>query len=76
MVAVPYRRIGTTYRSHLQGSNLKMGPMVVPKCPSGITTIHGVISQKSADLEYSISSLSSFDHLLIVLQTAALISNR
>jgi hypothetical protein len=31
MVAVPYRRIGTTYRSHLQGSNLKIGTMGCPE---------------------------------------------
>jgi hypothetical protein len=49
---------------------------VVPKCPQRITTIYCVIPQKGADLKYSISSLPSFDHLLIVLQTAVLISNR
>ena len=59
-VVIPYRRFGTTYRSHLQGSrnprrksswNLKMEPI---GCPEMLVTNYHFkpqISQKSADLE-------------------------
>jgi hypothetical protein len=39
-VVIIYRRFGTTYRTHLQGS----------RCPMTITTLHHVIPQKCADL--------------------------
>jgi hypothetical protein len=49
MVMFPYWYFGTIYQFHLQGSNLLV-LLVVPKRWQGITTIHIVISQKSADL--------------------------
>jgi len=64
--AIPYRRFGTTYRSHLQGlRNLRIIPRstgflalwrwyryVILKRRYGITTLHCLMSQKSADLIY------------------------
>jgi hypothetical protein len=59
-VVILYRRFGTTYRSHLQGSRvreeksrtlwpLKMGPICCPETSVKITTRRRVISQKSVD---------------------------
>ena len=59
-----------------KGQTWRVERWVVPKCPWGKTTIHCVIPQKIADLKYSIYSLPSFDQLLIVLQTVALIVNQ
>jgi len=43
IVVIPYRRFGTTNRSHLQGSEIQE--------EKKITTIRCGISQKSADLK-------------------------
>ena len=57
-VVIPYRRFGTTYLSHLQGSRIWiLGPwkrdlLVVPKHRYGITTTRYVIGQKNAVLLY------------------------
>jgi hypothetical protein len=56
-VVIVYRRFGTTYRSHIQGSRvheesswpLKMGPVRCPERRRRVTSLRGVISQKNAD---------------------------
>jgi hypothetical protein len=52
IVAVTYRRFGTTYRSHIKGPiNPIPWPLnMVPKRRQGITNIRCGISRKSADL--------------------------
>ena len=55
-VVIPYPRLGTNYRSHLQGS-AKWNLFVVPKRRYVITILRCVVTEKSADLErYFISS--------------------
>jgi len=48
----PYRRFGTTYRSHIEGSNRpRRDRQFVPNRRYGINILRHVKSQKSADLE-------------------------
>ena len=58
-VLIPYRRLGTNYRSLRQGSR-KWDPLLLLKRRYVTTTLRRVISQKNADLKrYLISSTNN-----------------
>jgi hypothetical protein len=54
VVVIPYRCLGTTYRSHLQGSRIQnKDRQVVQKCLLEFTTTRCIITPKSTVLIYS-----------------------